>query len=240
VAVLESEERELWDRWHKSQDADARHALIIKYSPWARLVARDVYVRVYGMNDAWHDCVQNALIGLLEAIDRFNPDFEASFQTYARYRVRGAVFNGVRALRESSAQGMRSHDHSSALSDRLQSLEDDDPSDPSDPFEAFVSTAVGLGLGFLLESNSMQTGVHSTDAYAELERHELSTLITGGVEQLPQREQTVLVLHYYHYIPFVEIAARLGVTKGRISQLHKGALERLRRQLRTRLSIEPD
>ena len=237
MAVLESEERELWDRWLKSRDADARHALIIKYSPWARLVARDVYVRVYGISDAWHDCVQNALIGLLEAIDRFNPDFEASFQTYARYRVRGAVFNGVRTLRESTAQGMRSLDHSSALSDRLQSLDDDDS---SDPLEAFVSTAVGLGLGFLLESGSMQSDVHSTDAYTELERHELSTLITGGIEQLPQREQMVLVLHYYHYIPFVEIATRLGVTKGRVSQLLKRAIERLRMRLRTRLSIGPD
>jgi RNA polymerase sigma factor for flagellar operon FliA len=228
---LDTDERALWERWCTSQDATARHALIVKYSPWARLVARDVYMRVYALRDAWHDCVQNALIGLLEAMDRFDPARGASFQTYARHRVRGAVFNGMRTLRESLAQGTRSYDQLAAARDRIDALDD---GESTDPLEAFVGTTIGLGLGFLLEASSVPAYAQGSDAYAELEREELSTAIAEAMERLPEREQMILMLHYYHHVPFVEISARLGVTKGRISQLHKRALDQLRVYLRSR------
>jgi RNA polymerase sigma factor for flagellar operon FliA len=189
------------------------------------MVARDVYMRVHSLGDAWHDCVQNALIGLLEAMDRFDPDRGIKFETYARYRVRGAVFNGLRTLRESLAQGSHAYDQTAAVLDRIESLEDNAS---SDPLEAFVATTVGLGLGFLLETKSFPGREGPTDAYAELEKEELSTAVIEGIERLSEREQAILTLHYFHHVPFVDIASQLGVTKGRVSQLHKRALERLR------------
>lgn len=213
----------------------ARDALIVKYSPWTRLVARDVYVRVYALRDAWHDCVQNALIGLLEAMDRFDPARGVSFQTYARHRVRGAVFNGVRTLRESLAQGTRSYDQMAAALDRMESISGDEI---ADPMEAFVGTTIGLGLGFLLEASSVPPHTHGSDAYSELEREELSAAMAGAMERLPEREQMILMLHYYHHVPFVEIAVQMGVTKGRISQLHRRALDQLRECQRGRLLAE--
>ena len=232
---MDTDERALWERWCTSQDATARHALIVRYSPWARLVARDVSMRVYALRDAWHDCVQNALIGLLEAMDRFDPTRGASFQTYARHRVRGAVFNGMRTLRESLAQGARSYDQMAAALDRIDTLDD---SETADPLEAFVGATIGLGLGFLLEASSVPAHAQGSDAYAELERGELSAAISEAVERLPEREQMILMLHYYHHVPFVEISAQLGVTKGRISQLHRRALDQLRVYLRSRVLEE--
>jgi RNA polymerase sigma factor for flagellar operon FliA len=232
---LEADELALWERWYASHDVTARDALIVKYSPWTRLVARDVYVRVYALRDAWHDCVQNALIGLLEAMNRFDPKRGVSFQTYARHRVRGAVFNGVRTLRESLAQGARSYDQMEAALDRMETFND---GDTTDPLEAFVGTTVGLGLGFLLEASSVPSQAQGSDAYAELERDELSTAIAEAMERLPEREQMILTMHYYHHVPFVEISAQLGVTKGRISQLHKRALDHLRTCLRSRMQMD--
>lgn len=231
---MEADELALWERWCASQDVTARDALIVKYSPWTRLVARDVYVRVYALRDAWHDCVQNALIGLLEAMNRFDPKRGVSFQTYARHRVRGAVFNGVRTLRESLAQGARSYDQMAAALDRMETFDD---GAAADPLEAFVGTTIGLGLGFLLEASSVPSHAQGSDAYAELEREELSTAIAEAMERLPEREQMILMMHYYHHVPFVEISVQMGVSKGRISQLHKRALDSLRVCLRNRMAL---
>lgn len=168
-------------------------------------------------------------------MDRFDPVRGVSFQTYARHRVRGAVFNGVRTLRESLAQGVRSYDQMAAARDRMETFDD---GDHADPFEAFIGTTVGLGLGFLLEASSVPSHAQGSDAYAELEREELTAAIADAMERLPEREQMIMIMHYYHHVPFVEISAQLGVTKGRTSQLHKRALDHLRACLRNRVTMD--
>lgn len=232
---MDNSEHLLWGRWREGREIAARNALVLKYSPWARMVARDVYMRVHSLGDAWRDCVQNALIGLLEAMDRFDPGRGIKFETYARYRVRGAVFNGLRTLRESLAQGSRACDQTSTMLDRVESLDD---GATSDPLEAFVAMTVGLGLGFLLEAKSFPGRQGSVDAYAELEKEEFSTAVIEGIQQLGKRDQAIVTLHYFHHVPFVDIALQLGVTKGRVSQLHKRALERLRAMLENRVLAE--
>jgi RNA polymerase sigma factor for flagellar operon FliA len=229
---LDNCEQVLWEKWRGEHDTAARNALVIIYSPWARMVARDVYMRVHSLADAWHDCVQNALIGLMEAMERFDSNRGVAFQTFARYRVRGAVFNGLRHLRESLAQGVAPDTFISKMIDRVASLDDEDQ---QGSFDAFVDTTIGLGLGFLLESRSFPGAAETADAYGELEREELSTAVVKGVAQLDAREQMILTMHYYHHVPFVEIASRMGVTKGRVSQLHKRALLNLRATLGSRV-----
>lgn len=187
-------------------------------------------MRVHSMRDAWHDCVQNALVGLLEAMDRFEPHRGVIFQTYARYRVRGAVFNGLRTLRESMVQSIYFHDQNEIMRERLESFGSSDETE-QDPLDAFVAATVGLGLGFLLENQSFPERHGPTDAYSELEKHELNASVMRSVQLLDDREQTIITLHYYHHVSFIEIANQLGLTKGRVSQLHKRALERLRRLL---------
>lgn len=232
---MESSECALWQRWYKERDPEAREALILHYSPWARMVARDVYMRVYLIRDAWHDCVQNALLGLIEAIERFDPRRGVPFQPYARHRVRGAVFDGVRALRTGSMPLVEGHLDGATVRERVESLQEEGP---ADPLEAFVATTVGLGLGFLLDMQSMPSHGQPPDAYAELEQAELSAAMAEEMERLPERERFILQLHYHHQIPFVEIAGQMSLTKGRISQLHKRALERLRAGLQGRISLE--
>lgn len=229
----------LWEQWHDRRESVVRNALVVRYSPWARMVARDVYMRVHYLGDAWQDCAQNALIGLLEAIDRFDPNRSVKFETYARHRVRGAVFNGLRTLRESlakgSQEGARTYDQTSMVVERTRSLDDDSAPDSLD---AFVAITVGLSLGFLLDEGSFPGIKTPSDAYAELEKEELRAFVAEGLGQLDEREQMILTLHYYHHIPFVDIAFRLGITKGRVSQLHKRALDRLRTVLGSRVLAE--
>jgi RNA polymerase sigma factor for flagellar operon FliA len=198
------------------------------------MVARDVYMRIHSIGDDWQDCAQNALIGLMEAVDRFDPHRAVNFQTFARHRVRGAVFNGLRQLRESLA-GSRSTTGYIPIRDRFDSLDSDEPGDACD---AFVDTAIGLGLGFLLEAQSFPAAAATLDAHAELEMEQLGRSVLESMAQIGEREQTILTMHYYHHVSFVEIASHLGVTKGRVSQLHKRALEQLRAAIGSRVMEE--
>ena len=233
---MDSDEHILWLRWRQERNIAARDALIVHYSPWARLVARDVYIRVYLMRDAWHDCVQNALLGLMEAIDRFDLDRGVAFQPFARLRVRGAVFDGLRVLRSSHLElDCGPSYRAAAAKERVESLNEDSD---ADPLEAFIATTVGLGLGFLLDMQSMPGCIQPPDAYAELEKAQLSASISKSLEQLPERDRSIVILHYYHQLSFVEIADQLGISKGRISQLHKRALERFQCCLRDRVMAE--
>jgi RNA polymerase sigma factor FliA len=234
---MDRDELMLWERWSQERSASCRDALILHYSPWARLVARDVYVRVYLMRDAWRDCVQNALIGLIEAIERFDPNRGVAFRPFARFRVRGAVFDGLRVLQESHVEiAHLAKDHNVLVRERAESLL---PQDGEDSVDAFVTMTVGIGLGFLLDNQSIPRSLESHDAYAELEKTQLTARISEEIAQLPARDRSIIVLHYFHQLSFIDIAEQLGVTKGRISQLHKRALERLRLSLRGRsMSID--
>lgn len=222
---MDSRELDLWSRWTGGRDRGARDALTQRHVAWARLVARDVYLKVRLRGTEWGDYVQNATIGLLEAIDRYDPDRGIEFRTYARHRVRGAVFNGLRHL-VSTAQ-----DYRSATVERSASLSG---GGTSDQLEAFVSWTVGLGIGHLLEAASLvdEQIDQGRGPYATAVSDQLSDALRRALEQLPEREQMVLTLHYFQHVPFVDIASQLQVTKGRISQIHRQAIETLRAQMK--------
>lgn len=215
---MEPAEQELWRRLRHQNDQTARDYLFLRYLPWAKSVARAVASRLRpGVLD-WSDHMQNASIGLLEAMSRYDVERGIDFIAYAKPRVRGAVFNGLRALRcgESAYEGQ-------PTADRVESLQH---GRSDDSLDEFIDTIVGLGLGLLLESSAAPELVDSSDEYG--------SILKDALIDLPPRQRDILISHYFMHVPFQDIAARLGVTKGRISQLHKDALARVRTLLRSR------
>jgi RNA polymerase sigma factor for flagellar operon FliA len=220
------DERTLWSRYRREGDAQARNALFDRYVPWSRSVARDVYRRVRLPQLDWADYAQNASVGLIEAMGRFDAARGIDFMAYAKPRVRGAVFNGLRTFLEDG----NPHGHSSRQRARVESLQGEEGGDLVDQL---VGTVTGLALGFLIDSHATDAAFHpSGDASVLAEHSQLGSALQDAMESLGAKEHQVLVLHYYQHLPFVEIAAILGLTKGRISQLHRAGLERMRRALR--------
>lgn len=216
-------EAELWSRWTARRDREARDALVVMHAAWSRLVARDVYLRVRWRGADWSDFVQNATVGLIEATDRFDPLRGIEFRTFARHRVRGAVFNGLRHLGDGGTAR-------SMAFDRRMSL--DDGADRADPLEHFVALTVGLGIGHLLDAASApEPDGHPAGPYAEVERAQSREAVQAALGRLPERERLILTLHYFQHVAFIDIADMLGLSKGRISQLHKQAVVRLREHL---------
>ena len=217
-----TEERRLWEAYRADGNADAQQWLFFRYVPWARAVARDVYRRARVPQMDWADYAQNATIGLLEAMGRFDPDRGIDFVAYAKQRVRRAVFNGLRLF---LADG-KVPDSQHRWRDRASSF---DAPGRDNPLEEVVESVIGLGLGFLLDSNAAADQFISPfDASMNAERQEMDELLAAAVSCLSGQERLVVTLHYHQHMAFVDIAALLGLTKGRISQVHKAALGRLR------------
>ena len=143
-----SEEQQLWLSHRTGRDPTAHQQLFFRYAPWSRAVARDVYRRIRISQMDWNDYAQNATIGLLEAMSRYDENRGIEFMAYAKPRVRGAVFNGLRTY---LSEASRREGQTVRLNDRMDSF---DASASDDPFSQLISTVTGMGLGLLLDSRA--------------------------------------------------------------------------------------
>lgn len=209
-----------------SDDKVAQELLFGRYATWARSIARGVHRRVWAYPVDCDDFVQNAHIGLLEAMRRFDPARGIPFQAFATPRVRGAVFNGLRAI---LGERPRPQD-ATRFAARLDALQFG--ADGNDVFDDMVDVIVGLGVGFMLDDAIHSTGSQSTnDGLAFVQTAEMQLILSAAVDQLPERLRYIIHSHYFLFVPFHEIAETLDLTKGRISQLHKSALAMIRDSL---------
>ncbi|MEH0167837.1 sigma-70 family RNA polymerase sigma factor [Roseateles microcysteis] len=221
-------------RWAHRQSPAERAALVDAYTSLVRRLAAKCYARRGGTELEFADLVQLGMVGLLEAIDRYSPDRGARFETFATYRVEGAILNG---LPEYSELQRQLEFRRRMVKERSASIQL--PGEAQRPADSalvrLADLAVGLALGFALEDSGMYQDEESSrpdNAYARIElqqlRARLATLVTG----LPDGERRVIERHYFQQIPFEEIAAGVNLTKGRVSQLHRAGLMRLRELLR--------
>ncbi|MQP74740.1 sigma-70 family RNA polymerase sigma factor [Stenotrophomonas sp. MYb238] len=217
---MDSVEKELWRRYTHLSDTEARDYLFLRYCPWARMVARSVVLRTSLRMMEWADHVQNAQIGMLEAMMRYDVEYGIEFIQYAKPRVRGAVFNGMRIFLRADAMDSK---HRVPV-ERLESLRDDE----DDELIAFVDSVVGLGLGLMLDGQCEDMNADQYDSGS------WSSLLQESLLDISVRRREILIAHYIHQKQFQDIAREMGVTKGRVSQLHKEGLVALRECMRKR------
>jgi RNA polymerase sigma factor for flagellar operon FliA len=220
----------LWQLYWAGRTEAERNALAVHYAEFARMLAAKAYARRVVEDLEFDDFHQYARIGLLEAVERFRPDGGAKFETYAALRINGAMLNGLaRAseLQEQLAARKR------VLEERTGSL-NEAPED--DVFARLARLAVGLAVGMMLEGSGMfrpgDERVDTSDApYASLALAQLCARVRAAVTQLPLRQRQVVEGHYLQHEAFDDIARRLALSKGRVSQLHREALTGLRAAL---------
>jgi RNA polymerase sigma factor for flagellar operon FliA len=214
--------RALWTRFTASRALQLRGRLIERYLPLARAAAARYYRLRSDDSVPFEDYLQYARIGLVEAIDDYDPGREASFETYSSYRIRGAVLNGLG--RESEIAAQRNFWRT-----RLQEREDP----PAEPAPEVDEAENGVALGFMLEHEGEDVADEALQAnpHAAVEQVERLTLIGTVLEKLPPRERELIRRHYFEQCEFRVIASELALTPGRVSQLHAQALLRIRQFL---------
>ena len=231
-ADADTQEAALWQAWRERAEAGARAALVELHGDFARIMAAKLFAQRYGDAVEFDEYLQFARVGLLEAVDRYDSSLGASFRTYAAHRIQGAVLSGLECLSECSRQvALRRR----LEQDRVRSLAEQDAEAAPDAFERLVSVAVGMAVGFMLDDVAAFQAADSScgdSAYQGLAERETRHRLHALIEQLPAKEARIIRHHYLQHVPFEEIARDLGVTPGRVSQLHKRALEQLRAALR--------
>ena len=218
------QEQELWKEVRQESNATARITLIDYYTYLAKINAAHYYRIRPGDDIEYGDYLQYAMVGLVEAVHRYDPDRGAPFPTYANYRIKGALLNGLEKTTEQREQSAYLRRYQRA---RVESIAEGLGNNADDPFTRMVDVIVELTLSFMLEDSGM---LHREEqARDELDDEEmmrsLSTNLADLVDSLPERERLIIRYHYYHGMAFDELAKLLDISKGRISQLHKRALQ---------------
>lgn len=228
------DEARLWDDWLQRGDLSARERLISHYLSYARIVAASYYRRRFHDEIEFAEYLQFASVGLLESVDRFDPARGVHFKTFAARRMHGAILNGLEKVTEKQQQiSVRKQ----LQAERRESIKGEDAEkngkdDPDALFRKLANVGIGLALAYLLEGTGMvdvaqeQPGHHH--CYQHIELQQLRQRVRELVDGLSEQERTVVRCHYLQEMPFTDIATMLGLSKGRIAQVHRQALERLR------------
>lgn len=221
---LSPEEQDLWRRYVAHRDLETRGILVERNLHLARKIAASQYALRFDDAVEFADYLQYARVGLLEALDRFDPEREASFGTFAQYRIRGAILNAIQRTSERAAQhGFRTQ----MLKERTQSLR----GEGRDRFSEMVNLTIGLALGYVLEDSGLWKEADddaASDPYQMYELKALSRRLSMILDAMPARERQLVKRHYFEHADFSALASEMGISKGRVSQLHARALKLMR------------
>jgi RNA polymerase sigma factor for flagellar operon FliA len=220
----------LWQRWMACRSPDGREELVRYYTAFTRILAARCYTHRASQELEFDDYLQFGMVGLLESIDRFDPDVGVKFETFAAHRICGAILNGVESLSEVQRQTATRR---RVVRERVESIsENRDEEAPPSALERLAEVAIGLALGFALEHTGLycdgREDVLPDNAYSRVEMRQFRERLAACVQSLAEQQRTVIHRHYFQQMPFDQIAETMKLTKGRISQIHRAAVERLR------------
>lgn len=239
-----------WARWIESRDSDApdtaaRDQLIVHYSPLVKFVAGRVAAGLPAGVDTG-ELIGTGIFGLMDAVDRFEPERGFKFETFSVPRIKGAILDGLRAIDwvpRSVRQRSRQIEQAIAVlsNDLKRAPEDAEIAThlgiDEDELQKWLSAVAVANVGPLDhvvvgESEPRQLPAspdHGPDVV--LEDREIRSEMRAQIRELPDRERTVIALYYDEGMTLSEIGDVLGVTESRVSQIHSKAVLLLRSRL---------
>lgn len=250
--VLENTpENDLWVKYKATQDSQIREFLVTKYAPLVKYVAGKIAIGM-PQNVDFDDLVSYGVFGLLDAIDKFEPERNIKFKTYAINRIRGAIFDELRSIdwipRSIRQKAREMEKLISELEAKLGRPANDEEiaeamSISVDELQKLVVKISGTAIVSLNDVwylggdddevpilDSVE-GPDSLNPDVLAERDEVKNAIVKAIETLPEKEKQVIVLYYYEDLTLKEIGEVLDITESRVSQLHTKAIMRLRGKL---------
>ena len=224
-----------------------REQLVQRFVPLVKRIAYHLMARL-PPSVQFEDLVQNGMLGLLDAIDRYQEGFGAQFETYATQRIRGAMLDG---LRENDWLPRNLRRELRRIETAINQLEH---AHGRSPTERELAEALGMTLAdyqktlqdarghqlvyfedFVGEGDEDFLERHLTDDNADpaeiLAEQNVKSMLVKAIDQLPEREKLMMALYYDQDLNLREIGEVMGVTESRVCQLHTQAIARLRAQV---------
>jgi RNA polymerase sigma factor for flagellar operon FliA len=241
--------KDLWRRYKTDGDRRARERLVLAYSPLVKYVAGRMSSGLPAhVEEA--DLISYGLLGLISAIERFEPEREIRFETFAVTRIKGSIIDELRSLdwvpRSVRAKAREIERANAKLEHKLQRAPTDAEMSEAlgvsqDEFQESLvkianSSVVALDeLWTVSDSSGDQVSLLDTipdpgaaDPAKEMDITDMKDRLAHAIARLPEREKLVIALYYYENLTLREIGEVLGVTESRVSQLHTKAVLRLK------------
>ncbi|HKX79061.1 MAG TPA: sigma-70 family RNA polymerase sigma factor [Novosphingobium sp.] len=233
VARPDRVEASLWRRFILSGQARLRESLFERYRQFARSLARRHARRNQLGRDVVEDLEHFAYTGLLEAIDRYDPRKGRAFLAFATSRIAGSIVDGLGRINELGAQ-LRFRRRSER--ERVASLVDGEQEGTRTAVAQLADLVTELALGLMMAAQeNAEAGPRegtADNAFDNLAWRQTQNQLRERVNGLDEIERTVIRQHYQNDLLFSQIATMLGVSRGRVSQIHKAALGKLRKTMR--------
>ncbi len=235
-----------------------REEVIKQYSPMIKYVANRIAMRL-PPHIEMDDLVSVGVLGLIDAITKYDPTRGAKFKTYAEFRVRGAILDELRSMDWVPRSVRQKASNIDSVVQKLQSKLGRPPEDEEVAGEMGISLdqffdtlnetksmpVLSLeGLGIAKETGEQQSlldclaGKSDTDPQIQIRLNELKEIIAQAIDTLPEQARLMISLYYYEELTMKEIGAVLDVTESRVSQIHSKAVFKLCTELKALIAEE--
>jgi RNA polymerase sigma factor for flagellar operon FliA len=233
---------ELWIKYKDQKSKEAKEELIIQYVSLVKIIAGRLFVN-YNAHVEYDDLMGYGIIGLIDAIEKFDHKKNIKFETYANIRIRGAIIDEIRHLdwiprsvrqkykRIEEAISKLQVDYGFDIPDEVIASSLDLTVDEYHKLLGEVTTYSVVSLEEKI-NESTRFDIKSSKEEFEPETHyideEMKETLSSVIDKLPEKESMVLQLYYYSELTYKEIADILGVSESRISQIHTKAITKLK------------
>ena len=231
---------------HEKEDFTKRERLIMEYAPLVKYIANRIAMRLPPHIEV-NDLINAGVIGLIDAIEKFDPGKEVKFKTYAEIRIKGAILDELRSM-DWIPRSIRKVINKlvNAYHELEQQLgrpaKDEEIAEllglQMEEFYRLLKHSAGaplISLDVMVDHDDKRRDIlsclvdpKSTDAFGVLGLNELKDSIAGAIDDLPEKEKQVVSLYYYDELTMKEIGEVLELTESRVSQIHTKAILRLR------------
>jgi RNA polymerase sigma factor for flagellar operon FliA len=240
---------------HGEIPPDLKEKIVLEHTPLIRYIVNRIAVRLPSHIDL-DDLHNTGVIGLMDAIDKYDPEKNCKFKTYAEFRIKGAILDQLRSLdwvpRSIRQKSRRLEQAYVEVEQRLgRSASEHEVADSLglqlDEFHYLINQVRGISMVNLDELRSggdsdqplygdIFEDVKAENPFTSLKSREMRQAVADCIGSLPEKERLVVSLYYYEDLNMKEIGSVLGITESRVCQIHTKAVARLRSRLRQLLA----
>ncbi len=223
----------------------SRDQLVEQYRPYVRNIVSKI-TKTLSKDVDFDDLIGYGELGLIEAADRFDPKFNVNFMTFAYYRIRGAIYDGLRGMGWISRSHYAKLRYEERANSYLASVNErhaaKGPTSLVDEVNQIGDVISGLASIYITsldatEGLQIETDDPLSDPHRQLEIQQIRKIIKSALEKLPEQERLLLEYYYYKDMTLEQAGSKLGLSKSWASRLHARAVQKLQKWVK---ELAPD